>query len=436
MRDSDRPLVAIVGAGFGGLRAAQSLRHAPVDVVVIDRNNYHLFQPLLYQVATAALPPNEIAQPARSVLRGQSNTTFRMATVTDVDLAGKRLLLDTGEQPYDYVILAAGSQTNYFGIASLAEHAYGLKGLGDAILIRNHLLCQFEKAMQTDDPDECEALLTFVIVGGGPTGVECAGALSELVDYVLVKDYPWLENTDVCIYLLEAMNTLLPGLDPALQQDAAEALDRRHVHVRCQAGVTGYDGRQVTLSSGETIAAGTLIWAAGVRAVDLMSELGVPQGRGGRVVVEPTLQLPSHPEVFVVGDAAHLEHAGRPLPMVAPVAMQQGALAAANIQRLIQGEPLRTFTYKDPGSLATIGRNEAVAQLGRFKFRGFIAWVLWLGVHIIQLIGFRNRLVVLINWAWEYLFHERGARIIVSDETFNRFTNPPEPTPAEQRQPA
>jgi NADH dehydrogenase len=421
MPNSHRPVVAIVGAGFGGLRAARALRHAPVEVVLIDRTNYHLFQPLLYQVATAALPPNEIAQPARAILRGQRNATFRMADVLDVDLDRKRLVLSTGEQVYDYAIFAAGSQTNYFGMARMQQHAFTLKGLGDAILIRNHLLHQFEAATQASDPDECQRRLTFVIVGGGPTGIELAGALAELVDYILVKDYPWLAEVDVCIYLLEAMNTLLPGLDPRLQTAAAEMLDRKHVHVRCQASVTDYDGRHVTLKGGETIPANTLIWAAGVRAVDLMGQLGVPQARGGRVPVEPTLQIPGHPEAFVVGDAAYLEEDDRPLPMVAQVAMQQGAQAGRNVLRHLAGERLEPFAYRDPGTLATIGRNQAVAQLGRFKFAGFFAWLLWLGVHLFWLIGFRNRLVVMINWAWEYFFNERGVRIIASEETFERL---------------
>ena len=409
------PLVLIVGAGFGGLRAARALRKAPLRVALVDRRNYHLFQPLLYQVATAGLAPEEIAHPVRGILRSQRNFTFHLAEVTGVELDARRLHTQNGPLAYDYLILAMGSETNYFGLDSLAQHGFALKDLDEAAAIRNHVLRMFELAEHEPDPDARRALLTFVVVGGGPTGVESAGALSELIRLVLVKDHPRLDLNDVRILLLEATNLLLNGFPDRLQQHAAETLWQRHVEVRFGAAVADFDGLRVTLKSGELIPAHTLIWAAGVRAARLADALGVAQARQGRVVVQPTLQIPGHPTAFVIGDAAYLEADGQPLPMMAPVAMQQAELAAANILRHLQGKPLAGFVYQDPGSLATIGRNAAIARLGRFQFHGFLAWLMWLVVHLIQLIGFRNRLLVLINWAWDYFFYDRAVRLIVPD---------------------
>jgi NADH:ubiquinone reductase (H+-translocating) len=411
--DGDRiPVVAIVGAGFGGLRAARALQNAPVRIVMVDRNNYHLFQPLLYQAATGGVLPNEIAYPARTIFRQQPNFQFRMAAAHRVDIDARRLHLDNGVLDYDYLILAPGGQTNFFGLEGVAQNAFQLKGLEDAVEIRNHILHQFELAAHAADRHEFERRLTFVIVGGGPTGVEFAGALSELVRLVLVKDFPWLQATDVCIYLLEALDRLLPALPESLQREAGRMLARKHVHVRLEASVEDYDGRTLTLEGGETIDTYTMVWAAGVRAAELTAGLGVEQDKLGRVTITPTLQLPGHPEVFVIGDAAHLEVDGEPLPMVAPVAIQQGQAAAENIQRAIRGEALQPFDYRDRGTLATIGRNDGVAAIWGRTFSGFVAWILWLAVHIIQLIGFRNRLGVLINWAWDYFFYERAARNI------------------------
>jgi NADH dehydrogenase len=411
----DPPLVAIVGAGFGGLRAARALESALVRVLLVDRNNYHLFQPLLYQVATAGLAPGEIAHPVRAILRRQRNAEFRLAEANGVDLAGRRLLTNMGPIAYDYLILAPGSRANFLGLDGVARHAFALKGVDDAVAIRNHVLAMFEQAMQEQDPGARRARLSFVIVGGGPTGVESAGALAELMRLVLVKDYRGLNVKDVRVLLLEATDRLLAGLPESLGEAAAEILWRKHVEVRFGAAVQDFDGRRVTLEGGEVIPACTLIWAAGVRAAELADTLGAQQASQGRVVVSPSLQLPGHPEVYVIGDAAYLEDGGRPLPLVAPVAIQQAEVAAANVRRALAGQPPRDFVYKDPGVLATIGRNAAVAWIWGLRLRGFVAWVMWLVVHIAQLIGFRNRLVVLINWAWDYLFYERAVRLITPE---------------------
>jgi NADH:quinone reductase (non-electrogenic) len=406
------PRVVIVGAGFGGLRAARALRRAAVEVVLVDRNNYHLFQPLLYQVATAGLEPEQIAKPVRGILRGQRNLDFRMVDVTAIDLPGRRVLTSDNPITYDFLIVAAGAATNFFGLAGVERHGLGLKDVADAVRIRNQVLSCFERAMLEPDPERRRALLTFVVVGGGPTGVEMAGSLSELMRLVLVKDYPRLNLKDVRVLLLEAGDRLLGGMPPKLAEAAAATLWKKHVEVRHGATVADFDGMATRLKSGEVIPSRTLIWAAGVRAAELAGHVGVETGRGGRVPVEPTLQLATHPEVFVVGDAAYLEVAGEPLPMMAPVAIQMAETAAGNVQRMLAGAAVVPFRYKDPGSLATIGRNAAVARIHGISFTGFAAWVVWLVVHLIQLVGFRNRLFVLINWAWDYFFYDRAVRLI------------------------
>ena len=411
----EAPTVVVVGAGFGGLRVARALRRAPVQVVLLDRNNYHLFQPLLYQVATAGLEPEEIAKPARAILRGQKNFDFRMVEVTRVDFAAKRLETSAGPIAYDFLVLAPGGETNFFGLESMQRHGLGLKDIPDAIEIRNHVLTCFEQAMLEPDAERRRALLTFIVVGGGPTGVEMAGALSELIRLVLVKDYPRLNIKDVRILLLEATDKLLAVMPERLREAAGKTLWRKYVEVRFGASVADYDGDRIRLKSGEVIPAKTVIWAAGVRASSLTGTLGLPTGRQGRIPVEPTLQVMGHPEVFIIGDAAYREENGEPLPMVAPVAIQMGQSVARNIKRQLRGQPLEPFRYRDQGTLATIGRNAAVANVFGVQASGFIAWVMWLGIHIIQLIGFRNKLFVLINWAWDYFFYERAARLITRD---------------------
>ena len=407
--------VVVVGAGFGGLRLARALRRAPVQITLVDRNNYHLFQPLLYQVATAGLEPEQIARPVRAILRRQKNLDFRMVEVTGADFPARRLQTSAGPIPWDSLVLAPGGETNFFGLDTVAQHGLGLKDIGDAVAIRNHVLTSFEHAMLAPDPERRRAYLTFVVVGGGPTGVEMAGALSELIRLVLVKDYPRLNIKDVRILLLEATDRLVGTMPERLREAAGRTLWRKYVEVRFGATVADFDGGHVRLKSGEVIPACTLIWAAGVKAASLAERLGLKVARQGRIVVEPTLQVHGHPDVYVLGDAAYIEVNGAALPMIAPVAIQMAETAAQNIAHTVAGKPLEPFKYKDPGTLATIGRNAAVAHIFGLEWTGFPAWVMWLVVHIIQLIGFRNKIFVLLNWAWDYFFYERAARLITRD---------------------
>ena len=407
-----KPHIVIIGAGFAGLEAARNLEGAPARITLLDRNNYHLFQPLLYQVATAGLSPEDIAHPVRAILRKQSNLEFRQTEVLDLDLTGQTIETANGNLSYDYLIAAPGGDTNFFGLASVAANGYGLKSIDEAVTIRNHVLRQFETAAMETDMDRYRAMLTFVVVGGGPTGVELAGALSELIYTVLIKDYPQLNFKEARILLLEATNNLLPVLPENLREVAAETLWRKKVEVRFGTAVTDFDGQVVQLKGGEFIPARTLIWAAGVRASSLVEKLGVKQGAQARAVVTGTLQLTEHPEVFVIGDAAHIDSQGRPLPMTAVVALQSGVKAAENIKRLLRGEPVEEFAFHDLGTLATIGRNAAVGQIGTLKLQGLVAWLLWTFVHIIRLVGFRNRIFVFWTWFWDYIFYDRSIRLI------------------------
>jgi NADH:ubiquinone reductase (H+-translocating) len=411
------PHVVVLGAGFGGLRAARALRRAPVRVTLVDRRNYHLFQPLLYQVATAGLSPEDIAHPVRAILRRQKNVAFRLAEVTGFDLPARVLHTSTGPLAYDWLILAPGGASNFFGLESVEQNGLPLKDVEDAVAVRNQVLRMFETAVQEPDADRRRAMLNFVVVGGGPTGVESSGALSELIRLVLTKDFPSLELNDVRVILLEATDRLLGPMPEKLRQVTAKILWRKHVEVRFGAQVERFDGERVVLRGGEVIPARTLIWAAGVRAEPLVEKLGVPLGPQRRVRVAETLQVPGAPNVFVVGDAAYLESAaGEPLPMMAPVAQQQAEQAAKNILRALRGEPMQAFRYKNPGSMATIGRNAAVVHVRGLQISGFFAWVAWLLLHIVLLIGFRNRLLVLINWAWDYFLYDRAVRLIYARE--------------------
>lgn len=409
--------MVIVGAGFGGLWAAKALAGREVEVTLVDRNNYHTFVPLIYQVAAAELEPEQIAYPVRGIVRRYQNVRFAMAEVEEVDLAGRLVRTSEESIPYDYLILAAGSVTNFFGNERVARYAFGMKDLVESVKLRSHILRIFEMAVREEDPQCRRAMLTFVIVGGGPTGVEFAATLAELIWGVLAKDYPELDLSEARVLLLEALPTLLPALPRDLGEYTRRALESKGIEVRLGAMVSGAAADRVELADGSVIPTHTLIWTAGVRASPLADKLGVPQGRGGRVIVNPYLQLEGRPEVFVVGDMAFIEEeGGKPVPQVAPAAIQQGETAARNILRLIRGEPLEAFTYRDRGTMVTIGRGRGVARVWGRSARGFLAWIAWLTVHLVKLIGFRNRLLVLTNWAWNYIFYDRAVRLILPPE--------------------
>ena len=411
-RAASLPHVVIVGGGFGGLYAARALAHRPVRVTLLDRRNHHLFQPLLYQVATAVLNASDIAVPLRSVLRRATNITVLLAEVEKVELANRRLVLDRGEMGYDALVLAAGASHSYFGHDEWEMLAPGLKTLEDALEIRRRVLLAYEAAEREQDGAERQALLTFVVVGGGPTGVELAGALGEISRQTIARDFRLIDPTKSRIVLLEGGSLILPTFPESLSRSAADALRRIGVEVRVRAIVTRVTPDAVWLG-GEQIRTRTVLWAAGVAATPLARTLGVPLDRSGRVLVEPDLSIPVHPEAFVVGDmCAFLHQTGAPLPGVAPVAIQQGRAVADNVLRRLRDAPTRPFRYRDRGSMATIGRAAAVAVVGGWKLSGLVAWLTWLFVHIMFLIGFRNRFLVLFEWAWAYVTWHRGARLI------------------------
>ena len=410
------PHVVIIGGGFGGLYAARALRRARVRITIVDRRNHHVFQPLLYQVAMAALSPGDIASPIRWILRRQSNVEVLLADVRAIDRARQRLILDEdqadGELGYDYLIVASGATHAYFGHDDWRANAPGLKTLEDALDIRRRVLLAFERAERESDPARREPLLTFVVIGGGPTGVEMAGALAEISRQSLALDFRHFDPSSARILLLEAGPSVLSAFPEPLREAARADLARLGVDVRTGAAVTEVTAGHVAVDR-EIIPAETVIWAAGVAASPLGATLGVPLDRAGRVLVEPELTVPGSRNVFVIGDLASLPGPdGKPLPGVAQVAIQMGRHAVRNILRGIEQQPYQPFVYKDLGNMATIGRASAVADFGWLRLRGYIAWLAWLFVHILNLIGFRNRLVVMVQWAWSYFSYQRAIRLI------------------------
>ena len=413
--NASKPHVVIVGAGFAGLNAAKALKRAPVSVTIIDRRNHHLFQPLLYQVATAALSAGDIAYPIRAILKHQKNANVVLAEAVAVELANRKVVLSDGDVKYDYLILATGARHAYFGHEEWEDDAPGLKTLEDAIEIRRRILVAFEKAERASDPDVRKDLLTFVIVGAGPTGVELAGAIAEISRQVMVDDFRAIDPRDARIILIEAGPRILPSFPEELSDKAEKFLGERGVEVWKGSPVTHVAADSVVVNQ-QRVAAATTLWAAGVQASPLAGSLSSALDRAGRVSVKQDLTLPDHPKVFVVGDLAMFAHdGGKPLPGVAPVAVQQGRHAAQNVMRGCRGEDYEPFGYHDQGSLATIGRASAIADFGKIRFSGFLAWLLWLLVHVMQLIGFRNRFAVIYDWAWAYFRWYRSSRVIFGD---------------------
>jgi NADH:ubiquinone reductase (H+-translocating) len=411
---AEQPRVVIVGAGFGGLWAARALARSRADILLLDRHNYHNFFPLLYQVAAAELEPEDIIYPVRSILRGKKQVRLVVDKVTGVDIDQKLVKTINRSFPYDYLILSLGSRPRFFGIEGAAQFALPLRTIEDAIAVRNHILLQFEQALYETDVEKRRRLLTFAVIGGGATGVEFAGALAELIWGPLKKDYSSLDYHEVRFILLEASDHLLPGVHEKLQEYSLKRLRNMGVEVRLGAIVTKVTSESVALQDGTVLPLETAIWTAGVGGAPPPGQEGLPILKNGQVSVLPTLQVKEHPEVYITGDLAYVEQDGHPIPMVATLAMQEGQMAAKNILRQIQGlEPL-PFHYFDFGVAVAIGRNAAAVDLFGYLFTGFLAWVLWVGINIYRLIGFRNRLLVLVNWAWDYLFFERGVRLIVT----------------------
>jgi NADH dehydrogenase len=415
------PRVVIVGAGFGGLWAAKALANAPVEVTIIDRENHHLFQPLLYQVATAALSPADVAAPIRGIVGAYRNITVMLGDVSGVDVAARAVSIAGGRRvPYDYLILATGARHAYFGHDDWEPFAPGLKRIEDATEIRRRILIAFERAENETDPDERRLLMNLLIVGGGPTGVELAGAIAELARRALAKDFRNIDPRDTRIILVEAGPRLLPSMPEDLSEEALQRLQRLGVEVRLGAAVTAVDASGVTIGRAR-LDARTVIWAAGVAASPAGQWIGAKCDRAGRIEINPDLTVPDHPEIFAIGDTALMfDAAGRPLPGVAPVAKQQGRYVGSLIKtRLHSAERIEPFSYRNYGNLATIGRKAAVIDFGWIRLRGFVAWLIWMVAHVYFLIGFRNRIIVALNWLWAYFTFQRGARLITGP--FRRF---------------
>lgn len=416
-RQSRRPRVLVLGGGFAGLNVVRGLKGAPVDVVLIDRENYHLFQPLLYQVATAALNPSDIAYPLRSALRHQRNVSVLLANAVEVNLADSTVRFDNGNLRYDYLVIATGATHSYFGREEWAEHAPGLKTIEDALEMRRRIYLAYEAAERESDPEHRKSWLTFVVVGAGPTGVELAGALAEIGRQSLDDGYRNIDRNDVRVLLVEGQDRVLPSYGPKGSASAQRQLERLGVEVRLKALVTHINDEGIAIGD-QRLAARTVLWAAGVAASPLARSLGVSLDTAGRVEVETDLSVPGYFNALVVGDLARIEHGNGLVPGVAPAAIQQGRHAAKNIRRLVTGQPTLPFNYRDKGSLATIGRAAAVGEIGRLRFGGFFAWMAWLLIHIFYLIGFRNRVWVLAGWAWSYVTFRRGANLITGEHPF------------------
>lgn len=414
---AERPRVVIVGAGFAGLWAAQGLNDEAMDVVLLDKHNYHTFFPLLYQVAAAELGPTDIAYPVRSMLRKSGSVRFQMAEMTGLDPEAKQVLTSDGPISYDALVLGLGSVPAYFGVEGAEEYGYPLRVMDDALPLRREVLSRFEAASSETDPDLREQLLTFVIVGGGPTGVEFAGAISELIGGPLLRDYPQIARSEVRVVLIEGQDRVLGGMKPRLSRYAETRLRARGVEVLLNTFVQRIEAHAVELADGERIASETVVWTAGIQGDPIVKSWGLPTGSAGRIEVEPTLQVKGYPDIWVGGDLARaLGDDGEPLPQVAPVAVQQGQHLAAALKAWFAGETPPRFRYRDPGMLAVVGRSHAVAQVFGASLTGLFAWIIWAVVHVAKLVGFRNRMLVLVNWAWNYIFYERSVRLILPVE--------------------
>lgn len=413
---SNLPRIIIIGGGFGGIALAKKLAKKDVQVVLLDKHNYHNFQPLLYQVSTGGLEPDSIAYPIRKVLQGYPNFYFRLAEVVQIDTENRRIHTNIGPIHYDYLVVATGSETNFFGNKNIEEKAMAMKTIPQSLNLRSLILENFEQALLTDDLHERDALMNFVIVGGGPTGVELAGALAEIKKGILPKDYPDLDTRRAQINLVQGGNRILPAMSEIASQKAEKFLEKLGVNVWKNIRVTDYDGNFITTNTDTTFEAATLVWAAGVKAVSIKGlDAKELLSRGNRLVVNEFNQVLGHNEIFAIGDVAYMETEAFPNghPMMAQPAIQQGQNLGINLIRLLENKPIKPFAYEDKGSMATVGRNKAVADLKRFKFQGVFAWFVWMFVHLFFLIGFRNRVVVFINWVYNYIRFDREARLII-----------------------
>lgn len=427
---SDKPRVVIVGGGFGGIQLAKSLKNKDFQVVMLDRHNYHTFQPLLYQVATAGLEPDSIAGPLRQIFEKQKNFFFRMAKVTELSPSTKEVVTPAGKIRYDYLVIATGSTTNYFGNDAVEEKSFPLKKIPQALNLRSHILQNFEKLTLTQDPTETERLMNIVIVGGGPTGVELAGALGELKKHVLPHDYPELDFRKMKIFLVEGIGKLLGSMSERSSEKTLDFLKKFDVEVLLNKIVKKYDGERVLLSDGTELLSDTLIWAAGVKGETVPGLNADAYVGGSRIAVDEYNRVRGYPDIFAIGDIALCETKEYPKghPMLAPVAMQQGKLLAKNLIKIHQNKPLKSFKYNNQGAMATIGRNKAVVELPFISFRGIFAWFVWMFVHLMSIVGFRNKLIVLSNWVWNYFTYDRGTRLIIRPYQPKKLPKMPEPS--------